>query len=218
MLNVFWFRKDLRLEDNTGLKYFISKLDENSKFSFLYIKNPESFQYYGEKRLSFLLNSLKELKDNLNKYGLGLQIFEGVSSKIFLELIKKYSRINVYANGQVEPYSRKRDEIVKNIIGKSNGTFNLYSDTTLIDLNQIKKDDGEPYIIFTPFKNKFLKNIQDRNFDRYRINLNKLSPENQINISLSCRYHLKNKDNEVSPNDYVSWRKRGSTAITFKFL
>jgi deoxyribodipyrimidine photo-lyase len=201
MLNVFWFRKDLRLEDNTGLKYFISKFDENTKFSFLYIKNPESYQYYGEKRITFLLNSLKDLKANLNKFGLRLQIFEGVSSEIFSEIIKKYSRINVYANGQVEPYSRKRDVIVKDIIEKSDGTFNLYSDTTLFDLNQIIKDNGEPYLIFTPFKNKFLKNIQDRNFDRYKINLNKLSPENQINISLNCKYYLNKKDNEDCSND-----------------
>ena len=214
MINIFWFRKDLRLEDNKALQYFISNLT-NSKYSFIYIKNPETLRYYGPKRISFLINSLSDLNINLNKYGFRLQIFEGKSVDVFLELKKKYGQINVYANGQVEPYSIKRDDKIRNIIEFNNGSFNLYSDTTIFDLNQIRKDDGNPYTIFTPFKNKFLKNIRTDNFEKYSYKFSKLSRDNYMEISLNREYSLEGKNTlHQSDNLFCGGRKEAKQLLS----
>ncbi len=160
LLNIFWFRKDLRLEDNFALSEFLKFIKksygQDYKFAFIYIKNNNSFSYFGEKRIYFLNESLIELSESLNYYGLKLHILRGSSSDLFKKLVADFGRINVFANKQVEPYSVKRDNIVKKIVESSGGKFNLFSDTTIFDFGKIIKDDGTPYTVFTPFKKKFL--------------------------------------------------------------
>src|SRR5690606_32047665 len=112
MLKIYWFRKDLRIEDNAGLKQFIGDLKKTDEYLFLYIKNKNTFEYFGEKRIHFLYHALGSLKKSLRKYSLELILTEGNSLDVFKTILSKYESVSIYANEQPEPYSRKRDEEV----------------------------------------------------------------------------------------------------------
>jgi len=133
MVKIFWFRKDLRLFDNRALTHFIDDVKPGEKFLFLYVKNRNSFTYFGEMRISFLYESLKDLNNTLNSNGLNLHIIKGNSLSIFKGLQSKHRNISVYANRQIESYSIKRDKEVTDFLESKSCTLKLFTDTTLFE-------------------------------------------------------------------------------------
>jgi deoxyribodipyrimidine photo-lyase len=180
MVKIFWFRKDLRLFDNRALAHFIDDVKPGEKFLFLYVKNPNSFKYFGEMRISFLNESLKDLSNSLEEKSLNLNILKGNSLSVFKELQSKYKDINVYANRQVEPYSIKRDKEVTDFLESKSCSLNLYSDTTLFEPDEIKKDDGNPYSVFTPFSRKCNSLINESHYKASNCKIDKLIPEDNV--------------------------------------
>jgi len=177
---IFWFRKDLRTEDNKGLSEFIRKVSAGYKFSFIYIKNRNSYKYFGKKRISFLNNTLAELSEDIKSKKLHLQIFFGSSSEIFRSLSEKYGSISLYYNRQVEPYCIIRDSDVSEIIGKSGGNVNDFTDSTIFTPGEIKNISGDQYKVFTPFKNNILGRLEDRDFAKSKTDFSILDFSNEI--------------------------------------
>ncbi|MEO8446598.1 MAG: deoxyribodipyrimidine photo-lyase [bacterium] len=182
MPDIFWFRKDLRIVDNKGFAEFINKISDSSKFALIYIKNKDSFKYFGEKRISFLIECLDELKSELDLLGLTLNILEGKSSEVFEKIIREYKEVSVYCNEQVEPYCLRRDELVKKLITDSGGSFYKFTDTTIFNLGEIKNGEEKQYKVYTPFKNQCLERLTDEHYKKIRVDLNLLQKKNQIKI------------------------------------
>ena len=135
MLRIYWFRKDLRLEDNTALSAFFKNAGPDDKLLFIYIKNRNSFHYYGEKRIAFLAECLRDLSDSLRKFGYELQIFEGKSEDVFRKIVQEQNGLELFFNKQVEPYCIERDEKVTEIITRTGGSVYPFDDTTLMKPN-----------------------------------------------------------------------------------
>lgn len=182
MVKIFWFRKDLRLSDNRALKHFIDDVKPSEKFMFLYIKNENSFKYFGEMRISFLNESLQDLSTALEENCFKLSIIKGKSSEVFHKLQTEYKEICVYANKQIEPYCIKRDNDVAEFLEAKGCEFNLYSDTTLFEPDEITKDDKTPYTVFTPFARKCNALINDKHFKPYNFKLENLDSKNNISF------------------------------------
>ncbi len=174
MLKIYWFRKDLRIEDNAGLKHFIDALNTDDEYLFLYIKNKNTFEYFGEKRIRFLYQALASLKSSLKKHSRELFITEGNSLDVFKTILSKFENVFVYANEQPEPYSRKRDVEVRKLIEKSGGEFNLSVDSTIFPLGEILKDDGKPYVVFTPFMKPFYSRLDKTHYAKVDSDVSKL--------------------------------------------
>lgn len=198
ILNIFWFRKDLRIKDNKALKYFIEGQNPEDKFCIVYIKNPDTYNFYGEKRVTFLLESLIELKTELKKFKLNLQILYGKSDKVFAKISEFYSPVNIYCNAQIEPYSLKRDDLVKNILKSVGGSFNVYADTTIFDFNRIKTATCKPYTIFTPFRKKLLALINDNSCKSIEVNPGKLNKKSEIKLDFVDKYNPENDHNKYN--------------------
>ncbi len=177
MLNIFWFRKDLRIEDNTGLCEFIKHVSGEKYFSFLYIKNKNSFRYFGEKRISFLIECLKDLKARLSSFGFKLQILEGNSREVFKRIINENRTVSVFCNRQIEPYCISRDDSVKYIVEKSGGSFSTFKDSTIFDPDEIKNGTGGQYKVYTPFKNQALRILDESYYKKAKVNLLELRQE-----------------------------------------
>ncbi|MBM4158009.1 MAG: deoxyribodipyrimidine photo-lyase [Ignavibacteria bacterium] len=182
ILKIFWFRKDLRISDNAGLSDFIKDYGNGEIFSFIYIKNKNTYVYSGKKRIEFLDESLKDLKENLAKYNLILNVIEGNSENIFKTLTGYYGNICIYANYQVEPYCIKRDEIIKKIIEKNNGVFKLFTDTTIFKCGEIMKDDGTPYTVYTPFSKKLKLLLTKKQYNTYVYKISTLNKKYNIDL------------------------------------
>ncbi|MBK9333785.1 MAG: deoxyribodipyrimidine photo-lyase [Ignavibacteria bacterium] len=184
MLYVYWFRKDLRLEDNKGLSEFLSNVSAGNNFSLIYIKNKNTFSYFGEKRISFLNNSLSELELSLTSGNLHLQKFYGKSTEIFRSLTEKYGDINLYYNKQIEPYCIKRDILVKEIIETSGGKVFEYNDTCIFEPGEIKNDSGEQYRVYTPFKKNALSRLEKIHYGKINTGLNIIDCGNEVIVDI----------------------------------
>lgn len=213
MIFVYWFRKDLRLDDNRAFSFYIEHLKKNisepeSKLLLLYIKNKNHYNYFGSKRINFLNRTLTELKNNLKDYNLNLEITEGTSIEVFKNLLKS-DKVTVFANSQVEPYSRNRDEKVKKLIESYSGKFLLFPDTTIMEFGSVLKGDGTPYTVFTPFKKKFLSLTFEKDYAKIQCDLQSLSEFSGKQFKLSQKNFKKYKpDNSV--NSFIKGgRKEG---------
>ena len=169
MLKIYWFRKDLRTEDNTALSEFCRTAKETDKVSFIYIKNSNSYSYFGEKRIRFLLQCLSSLNESLNAYGFSLQIFHGRSCDVFEEIFSKHGPAEIWYNRQVEPYCIARDSKVKELAEQSGGIVHEFDDTTLVPPGKVVNLQNEQYKVYTPFRNQLVKQIGPSDFEARRV-------------------------------------------------
>lgn len=183
MLKIFWFRKDLRMEDNAGLKAFCDNISDDDEYLFLYIKNKNSFKYYGEKRIYFLYQALESLKKALKENSLYLQIVQGNSTDVFKKIVSNAGEIHVFANEQPEPYSRKRDEDARKIIENKGGELTITTDSTIFDLGEVLKDNGKPYVVYTPYKNTFLKKLTDKDYGKMKYTFDNLKNAKEYKLT-----------------------------------
>ena len=130
---VFWFRRDLRLEDNAGLYH---ALRSNSKVLPIFIFDSvilERLEDNKDRRVDFIHQTLKLLKENLEKRGSSLLILYGDPVKIFKQLGPKA----VYTNHDYEPYALKRDLEVKNILVSKQIDFFPFKDQVIFEWEEI---------------------------------------------------------------------------------
>lgn len=154
-LSVFWFRRDLRLEDNTALFHAL-----NSGFQvlpvFIFDINIIQDLPVNDSRINFIYTNLSSINTKLNMYGSALQIYSGEPYKIWQKIIGQYNIKKVFVNKDYEPYAIKRDESIKKLLKKNNIHFFCVKDQAIFEEKEILKDDGKPYTIFTPYKRKWL--------------------------------------------------------------
>lgn len=144
MRRILWFRRDLRAEDNTLLSQvgdvlpiFIFDTDILEKLS------------PNDRRVTFIFNALLRLKETLKMRNLNLAIFYGKPTDVFQWLLAQESFDDVCASGDYDPYARERDREVSHLI-----PFTYLHDTYIFEPDEVLKNDGSPYLVFTPFYNR----------------------------------------------------------------
>ena len=160
-INIFWFRRDLRLYDNSGLSAATSdKLKVLPIFIFdtsITNKLPEN-----DRRINFIYDNLVEMDSELKKkYNSSLNIFKGKPIEIFKELIGNYKINSVYTNNDYEPYAFSRDSSIKKLLESKKIQFKSYKDHVVFEKNEVVKDDGNPYVVFTPYMRKWKTNLNE---------------------------------------------------------
>ena len=160
---VFWFRRDLRLEDNTALAHALESgfkvlpifmLDENI------LENLKK----DDARLSFIHSLLENIQHKLRTYGTSLKVLHGNPLELWKEIIKDYEIEAVYTNKDYEPYAIKRDAEIENFLSEKGIPFHSYKDQVIFEENEIVKKDSKPYTIFTPYKNQWLQKFKELKF------------------------------------------------------
>ena len=150
-LTIFWFRRDLRLQDNAGLYH---ALLENQDVLAVFIFDTQILEKLEDKvdrRVDFIHQSLHFLKQQLEELGSSLLVTHGNP----LEIFKDTNARAVYTNHDYEPYARRRDESVKRILEEKGIPFRTFKDQVIFDRDEIVKDDGSPYTVFTPYSKKW---------------------------------------------------------------
>ena len=172
-----WLRRDLRLTDQAAL-YFALKENKEVLPIFIFDKQILSrLENKKDKRVEFIHQCLQNLKLELEKIGGSLLVAYGDPTSIFKTLQPK----SVYANEDYEPYARKRDRQVREILTEKGISFKTFKDQVIFDKSEVTKDDGTPYIIFTPYSRKW-KTMLDKFYtksypvEKYLNNLKKIRP------------------------------------------
>lgn len=154
---VFWFRRDLRLDDNHGLFRALQEHDEVIPL-FIFDENIlEKLTDKTDKRVQFIHRALTELDKKLKLNGKsGLLVLYGDVEKCWREVIQKYSPSDVYTNNDYEPQAIKRDIEVERVLAEKGIGFHSYKDQVIFEESEVLKDDGDPYTVFTPYSKKWL--------------------------------------------------------------
>ena len=165
-INIFWFRRDLRLEDNCGLYH---ALNSDKKVLPIFIFDEDILHKLpsNDSRVSFIHQELKNINLKLKKAGSSLAIFHGKPNAIFKSLLKKYAIDTVFTNHDYEPYAIKRDLEIKELLTSHKINFKTYKDQVVFEKNEVVKQDGDPYKVYTPYSRKWLAAFREKGIQFY---------------------------------------------------
>jgi len=149
-ISIFWFRRDLRLTDNAGL-YHALKSDHPVLPLFIFDKNILDKLPEDDARVTFIYQTIEDLKKALQKHGSDLLVKYGSPEKIWTEILADYEVAAVYTNHDYEPYARERDDNMAEFLTSEKIAFKTYKDQVIFEKNEILKADKTPYTVFTPF-------------------------------------------------------------------
>ncbi|MCE3279664.1 MAG: Deoxyribodipyrimidine photo-lyase [Bacteroidetes bacterium] len=160
-ISIFWFRRDLRLEDNAGLYH---ALKNNKNVLPLFIFDTiimEQLENKEDKRVEFILLVLKKLQEELAAVGSSLLIIKGNPLEVYKKLITEYSVKNVYTNHDYEPYAIARDQSTKKFLSENQINLQTFKDQVIFEKSEITKDDGKPYTVFSPYMRKWKSKLNN---------------------------------------------------------
>ena len=154
-VNVFWFRRDLRLDDNNGLSQATK-----SKYPvlpiFIFDTDITNSLPVNDKRVNFIYDQLQKINNQLNsKFNASLQVFKDKPIKVFKRLNSEFNINSVYCNHDYEPYSIKRDKSVESYLDSTDSKLLSFKDQVVFEKSEVVKNDGNPYVVYTPYKNKW---------------------------------------------------------------
>ncbi|WP_298485532.1 deoxyribodipyrimidine photo-lyase [uncultured Maribacter sp.] len=154
-ISVFWFRRDLRLQDNVGL-YNALQSGNPVLPIFIFDKTILDKLPKNDARVSFIHKTLQEMRETLSKkYSSSLAVFHDEPKEIFKSLTKNYTIETVFTNHDYEPYAIKRDLEIQKILNDKNIHFKSFKDQVVFEKGNILKADSTPYVVYTPYKNKW---------------------------------------------------------------
>jgi deoxyribodipyrimidine photo-lyase len=166
-VSFFWFRRDLRLEDNCGLFHALQSGDSIIPV-FIFDENILSELPKDDARVTFIYDNLARIHAKLASYGSSLLVMHGNPLLVWKELSEKYAISSVFTNKDYEPYGIARDREIGQLFAEKNIAFHRYKDHVIFEEGEILKNDGKPYTVYTPYKNKWLekaKTISIQPFD-----------------------------------------------------
>ncbi|MEH6658158.1 MAG: deoxyribodipyrimidine photo-lyase [Leeuwenhoekiella marinoflava] len=154
-LSVFWFRRDLRLDDNVG---FLEALKGGNPVLPIFIFDKEILDKLPEDdaRVTFIYDTLQKIRKTMqDEYRSSLALYYGKPEDIWKQLTEDYNIQAVYTNHDYEPYALQRDKKIKKILEEKDVPFKTFKDQVIFEKDEVVKGDGNPYVVYTPYKNKW---------------------------------------------------------------
>ena len=168
-VNVFWFRRDLRLEDNTGLYH---ALKAGLPVLPIFIFDTEILDKLENKtdaRVEFIYNALGEIDSELKQQGSSLLALAGKPAEVWKRLIEEYDIAEVFTNHDYEPYALSRDSSVEALLKDKGIKFKTFKDQVIFEKSEVVKPDGKPYSIYTPYSKTWRANLNENDLKEYSI-------------------------------------------------
>jgi deoxyribodipyrimidine photo-lyase len=166
-VNIFWFRRDLRLDDNAGL-YHALKSNNPVVPIFIFDTNIlDELEDKNDRRVEFIHAALEEMQDKLVKLGSSLEVYHGKPIEVYKQLLKKYTIEIVFTNHDYEPYAQERETLISNVLKEHGVVLQTYKDQVILEKNEVMKDDGKPYTVFTPYSRKWKAVLTDFHLKPY---------------------------------------------------
>jgi deoxyribodipyrimidine photo-lyase len=162
-ISIFWFRRDLRLDDNLG---FLEALKSGFPVLPIFIFDKEILSKLpkDDARVTFLYNTLQAMRKKLQEVNdCSLAMYYGKPFDILKSITEDYSVKNIFTNRDYEPYAKKRDSQIASFSLERNITFKTFKDQVIFEKSDIVKGDGDPYVVYTPYKNKWKENFDADN-------------------------------------------------------
>ena len=166
-VNIFWFRRDLRLHDNAGL-FDALKSEKPIVPIFIYDTDIlDQLEDKKDKRVAFIDEALHAIQNDLLPLGASLQVHHGKPIDIFKKLVENFSISTVFTNHDYELYALERDKQIREFLTTSGISFQTYKDHVIFEKDEVVKPNGQPYTVFTPYSKVWLKKMDDSYFSSY---------------------------------------------------
>jgi deoxyribodipyrimidine photo-lyase len=160
-VNICWFRRDLRLKDNAAL-YHALKSGQPVVPVFIFDKNIlDDLEEKADRRVEFIHAALEEMQQQLVKAGSSLEVYYGFPVDVYKQLLKKYKVEQVFANHDYELYAKERDTAIAALLKENGASFHTYKDQVIFEKDEVVKDDGKPYTVFTPYSRRWKATINE---------------------------------------------------------
>jgi deoxyribodipyrimidine photo-lyase len=178
---IFWFRRDLRLADNAGLYHV---LQSGMPVIPVFIFDSSILSRLGNKadrRVHFIHHALSNLKAELEALGSSLTVIHGIPKEVIPRLAQDCGAKAVFTNHDYEPYAIQRDTQVQHLLKEQGISFHTFKDQCIFEKDEVMKDDGTPYTVFTPYSRKWKALLTDFHLkayptERYFANLIPMQP------------------------------------------
>jgi deoxyribodipyrimidine photo-lyase len=238
-LSFFWFRRDLRLEDNVGL---FNALQSNCPVVPLFIFDDSILDKLpkNDARVGFIYDSLFAINTKLQEFGSSVLIKKGTIHQVWQQILDEFDVKEVHYNKDYEPYAIKRDNSISELLEQNAIPFLSYKDQVIFEEKEVVKADGLPYTVYTPYKNKWLEKykqiapVEEHNctdiFAKFHLNQFQFPSLEQLNLDKSTikviphnlkvvsNYHETRNFPALSATSYLSPHLRFGTVSIRKLV
>lgn len=160
-VSVFWFRRDLRLHDNAGL-YHALRSGYPVVPVFIFDKNIlDELEDKEDKRVDFIHRQLQNMQQQLVDIGSTLHVLYDTPGNASKRLTDQYDIAEVYTNQDYEPYAGTRDKKIDEYLASKDIAFRTYKDQVIFEKDEVLKDDGSPYTVYTPYSKKWKQKLNE---------------------------------------------------------
>jgi deoxyribodipyrimidine photo-lyase len=207
-ITIFWFRRDLRLDDNVGF-YEVSKSEHPVLPIFIFDteildKLPED-----DARVTFIFETLQKMRTTLQEeHDSSLAMYHGKPLEIYRQLIKTYNVAAVYTNHDYEPYAKARDAELEELLTEHAIDFKTFKDQVIFEKDDVVKKDGDPYVVYTPYMKVWKEKFKTIDLEIFYTNSylgNLIKNKRLPNLTLSD-IGFKKSSQEIKPYDVTPTR------------
>lgn len=166
-ISIFWYRRDLRMHDNHGL---YRALQGEHPVVPIFIFDTEILDKLEDKadaRVEFIHEELEKINEAFKAAGSRLHVYHGKPIEVYKDLFDSFDVQAVYCNHDYEPYAQSRDEAIRELCKANKAEFKSYKDQVIFEKDEVLKDDGDPYVVFTPYSKKWKGNLTDKSFKSF---------------------------------------------------
>lgn len=165
-MTIFWFRRDLRLDDNAG--FFKALKDSKTVLPiFIFDKNILSELPKDDARVQFISDLLNQMNSGLQQKQKSLAVFYDEPEAVFKKIISEHQISAVYTNRDYEQYAEKRDTAIEKLLASKNIIFKTFKDQVIFEKDEVVKDDQKPYVVYTPYSNKWKEKFSHLKLEHY---------------------------------------------------
>lgn len=175
--SLVWLRRDLRLFDHAALHHALTA-SKNVLCVFIFDRAILDSLPRADRRVAFIWESLRQIKQELIAHGSDLIVRHGVASELIPQLADEFSAKAVYANRDTEPAAVARDHRVAAALSDAGKTLHLFKDQVIFERDEILNLSGSMYQVFTPYKRAWLAKVTEAALASYPVqaNLHNLKP------------------------------------------
>ncbi|MEC3875886.1 cryptochrome/photolyase family protein [Chryseobacterium salviniae] len=167
-INLFWFRRDLRLQDNRGLFHALQQ-DQKVLPVFIFDKEIlDKLENKSDKRVDYFHQALKEMHEELKKHKSGITVFHEKPLDAFKKLTKEYEIDTVFCNTDYEPQAIKRDHDIEDFLKEHHINFKSFKDQVIFEKEEVMKNDGTPYTVYTPYSKKWKELLKKNKIESFK--------------------------------------------------
>lgn len=154
-IQVMWFRRDLRLSDNAALYYALRSGIPVLPIFIFDKKILNQLDDKTDRRVAFIHEAICKIQHQLTQMGSSMEVYYDSPIEVYKILIERYTIDTVFTNHDYEPYAIERDSAISALLKENGVLFKTYKDQVIFEKNEVVKDDGKPYTVFTPYARKW---------------------------------------------------------------